>query len=52
MLSDIHSANHADDTIPYVIGYGAKETINFLKTASDNFFCWYASNQMKASPDK
>ena len=37
---------------PYVIGDDAKEAIDSWKNALDESFCWFASNQVKANPDK
>ena len=37
---------------PYVIGDGSKEITDSFKNALANLFCWFASNQMKANPDK
>ena len=31
---------------------GAKEAMNYLKTASHDLFCWFASNQVKTNSDK
>ena len=50
MLKHIDCANYGSDTAPYVIGDGAKEAIG--SDTSHDLFCWFASYQMKANPDK
>ena len=52
ILSNIDFTNYADDTTPYVIGDGSTEVIDSFKNALADLFCWFASNQMKANPDK
>ena len=52
MLNNPDFANYIDDTTPYVIGDDAKEAIDSWKNALDESFCWFASNQVKANPDK
>ena len=52
ILSNIDFTNYADDTTPYVIRDGSKEVIGSFKNALADLFCWFASNQMKANPDK
>ena len=52
IMNKVDFGSYADDNTPYVIGNGAKETINSLKEASDELFYWFANNQMKVNPDK
>ena len=53
MLNNIGFANYVDDTAPpYVFGDDVKQATDSLKNASDELFCWFTSNQMKANRDK
>ena len=52
VLNNVNFAYFADNNIPYVIGDGVMQVIESLKEASDELFCWFANNQMKANPDK
>ena len=52
MLNKIDVASYTGDTTPYVSGDGTKQAIDLLKNASDELFCWFASNYMKTNPDK
>ena len=51
IMNKVDFSNYADDNT-YVLGNGVKEASNSLKEASDELFCWFANNQMKANPDK
>ena len=51
-MNKVDFAYYADDNTPYVMGNGVKEVINFFKKISNEFFYWFANNQMKANPDK
>ena len=52
ILINIDFTNYTDDTTPDVIGDGSKEVIGSFKNALAGLFCWFASNQMTANPDK
>ena len=51
-MNNVHFASYTDDNTPYVIGDGVIQVIKSLNEASDELFCWFANNQMKANNDK
>ena len=51
-MNIVDFASYTDDNTPCVIRSGVEEVINSLKEASDEFFYWFANNQIKANFDK
>ena len=51
-MNNVIFAIYADDNALYVIGDGVIKVIESLKEASDELFCWFVNNQVKANPDK
>ena len=52
IINNINFRNYADDNVPYVTGDGVMQVTESLKEVSDELFCWFANNQMKANPHK
>ena len=52
ILNNVNFASHADDNTPHVIGDGLMQVIESLKEASDELFCGFGNNQIKANSDK
>ena len=52
LLKDMHVANYADDTTPYIYGENIESVIKSLEQSADLLFNWFKSNQMKGNEDK
>ena len=51
-MNNVNFARYADDNTRYVTGDGVIQVTESLKETSDELFCRFANNQMKANPDK
>ena len=51
-MNNVIFAIYADHNALYVMGDGVIKVIESLKEASDELFCWFVNNQVKANPDK
>ena len=49
IINNVNLGSYTDDNTPYGIGDGVMQVS--LKEASNELFCWFANNQMKANPD-
>ena len=52
IINDVNFASYTDDNTSYVIVHGVIQITESLKEASDELFCWFANNQVKANPGK
>ena len=48
VINNVDLASYADDNTRYIIGDGIIQIIESLKEASDELFCRFANNRMKA----
>ena len=44
IMNKVDFASYDHDNVPYVIGNGVKEVINYSKELSDEIFYWFADN--------
>ena len=51
LFKDIHAANYADDTTPYIYGEIVESEIKPLEQSANLLFNWFKSNQMKSNND-
>ena len=51
-MNNVTFTSYADDNTPYVVRDGVIQVIESLKEASDELFCWFANNQLKANRDR
>ena len=52
LLKDMHVANYADDTTPYIYGENIESVIKSLEQSTNLLFDWFKSNQMNGNEDK
>ena len=52
LLKDVHVANYADDTTPYIYRENIKSLIKSLEQSTNLLFNWFKSNQIKGNEDK
>ena len=52
LLKDMHVANYADDTTPYIYGENIESVIKSLEQSANLLFNWLKSNQVKGNDDK
>ena len=51
-LKDMHVANYADDTTPYIYRENIEAVIKSFEQSVSLLFGWFKSNQMKGSVEK
>ena len=51
-LKDMHVANYADDTTPYIYRENIEAVIKSFEQSLSLLFDWFKSNQMKVSVEK
>ena len=49
LFKDMHLANYADDTTPYIYGENIESAIKLLEQIANLLFNWFKSNQMKGN---
>ena len=52
ILNNVTFTSYADDNTPYVVRDGVIQVIESLKETSNELFCWFANNQLKANRDR